>query len=259
LRYPIAIIDYGIGGLGLYKLVRENFPAIPLLYFSDSGEVPYGKLPKARLRTRLEKVFAYLQRQGVERIIVACHSASSVVSESDKNVIGLRSQTVKAVVNVKPKLVGIIGGGRTIRSGYYRRELNELGIKTVQRVAQALSILVERGEVEGALVEETVKKIMRPLTGCDAVLLACTHYSVLSDVILKYVPKVIDPVDELYKSIHEELKKSGNVEGESVFLTTGNVELMKSAAHKAFNVKLKKVSHAVIPSRTAEKRPRFNV
>ena len=249
MKYPIAIIDYGIGGLGLYKLIRKKFPKIPLLYFSDSGEVPYGKLSRARLRSRLEKVFEFLIEQGAEKIIVACHAASSVVLSSDKNVAGLRSQTVKAVVNTGPKSVGIIGGGRTIRSGYYRRELNKAGIKTSQRVGQRLSILVERGEVDTLAVDEAVSKIMRPLRDCSTILLACTHYPVLSDVILKHASKgtkLIDPVDELYKSVRSELKKFSGRNGGSVFMTTGDVDLMKAAARKAFGVNIANVKRVVI-------------
>jgi glutamate racemase len=245
----IAIIDYGIGGLGLYKLIRKDFPKLPLIYFSDSGAVPYGKLSKVALRERIAKVFTFLENEGVEKIIVACHSASSVVEATDKNVIGLRSQTVKAVTKRNPNIVGIIGGGRTIRSGYYRRALNNAGIKTSQRIAQALSILVERGEVDTPLVDRSVSKIVRPLRHCDSILLACTHYPVLSGVITKHVPKgtkLIDPVRELYDSIYKELKKI-KVKGETVFLTSGDTKLMIKAAAKAFGVEIKSVRQVRIP------------
>ncbi|MEI9921608.1 MAG: aspartate/glutamate racemase family protein [Bacteroidota bacterium] len=236
----IAIIDYGIGGLGLYKMIRKDFPKLPLIYFSDSGEIPYGKLSKRALRARIEKVFAFLENEGADKIIVACHSASSVVKDSDKNTVGLRSQTVKAVTKRKPKSVGIIGGGRTIRSGFYKRELNKVGIKTSQRVAQPLSILVERGEVEGILVEEAVKKIMKPLDHCDSILLACTHYPVLSGVFKKYTnAKLIDPVKELYDSIYKDLVKM-KTRGKTKFITTGDANLMQIAAKTAFHIRIAK-------------------
>jgi glutamate racemase len=242
LKYPIAIIDYGIGGLGLYKMIREEFPDLPLIYFSDSGEVPYGKLPKKVLRARIQKVFEYLHGRGAGKIIVACHSASSVVLDTDKNAIGLRSQTVKAVLKRKTKYVGIIGGGRTIRSGFYRRELSKAGLKTSQRVAQPLSILVERGEVDTAAVDNAVAKIIRPLNGCDSILLACTHYPVLSSVIQRYTSaKLIDPVEELYRSVKKHLKQiESNLPTQ--FLTSGDPQLMKHAAQKAFGVNINKIS-----------------
>lgn len=242
MKYPVAIIDYGIGGLGLYKMIRKEFPDLPLIYFSDSGEVPYGKLSKEVLRARIEKVFEYLHQHGASKIIVACHSASSVVKESDTDAIGLRLQTVKAVLRKKPKHVGIIGGGRTIRNGFYRRALNAAGIKASQRVAQPLSILVERGEVDTPAVGTAVAKIISPIAQCDAILLACTHYPVLNDVIRKYTSaRLIDPVEELYASVRSELKRFAGLKGETLFITTGNTKLMKHAAHKAFGVSIRSV------------------
>lgn len=223
----------------MYKLIRDEYPKLPLLYFSDSGEVPYGKLSKTRLRSRLEKVFEFLSKEGAEHIVVACHSASSVVLPTDKNVTGLRSQTVKAVTKRKPKSVGIIGGGRTIRSGYYRRELNKAGVKTSQRVAQELSILVERGEISGTSVDKAIAEILKPIASCDSILLACTHYPVLSDAIKKYTnATLIDPAEELYQSIRFRLDKKRT--GPSVFLTTGDDKLMSKAAQLAFGVQINK-------------------
>ncbi len=237
MKYPIAIIDYGIGGLGLYKMIREEFSDMPLIYFSDSGETPYGKLSKQVLRARLEKVFDFLRRRGAERIVVACHSASSVVFDSDKDVIGIRMQTLKAVAKRKPTHVGIIGGGRTIRSGFYKRELNKEGIRTSQRVAQPLSILVERGEIDTPLVHRTVASIIKPLRSCNSILLACTHYPVLNNVIAKYSNAyLIDPADELYRSIYKYLNK--DLKGHAEFFTTGNKSLMIKAALSAFGVKI---------------------
>jgi glutamate racemase len=251
LKQPVAIIDYGIGGLGLYKMIREEFPSLPIIYFSDSGVVPYGKQAKKQLRSRLASVFQFLFDKGVKKIIVACHSASSVVKDTDVNVIGLRKQTVRAVVKRRPNLVGIIGGGRTIRSGYYREELNKAGITTMQRVAQPLSILIERGETNTPEVEYQVSKIMRPLKSCSSILLACTHYPVLSEVILRHTPKgtnLIDPAAELYKSVRPFLKSVAKAKGKTEFLTTGNAQLMKEAARKAFGVK---IDHAMAVKLTA--------
>lgn len=233
----------------MYRMIREQHPDLPILYFSDSGVTPYGKLSKNALRARLEKVFDFLEKRGAERIVVACHSASSVVRDTDRNVTGLRSQTVTAVTKRKPRRVGIIGGGRTIRSGFYRRELNKAGIKTQQRIAQQLSILVERGEVDTPAVNTAVSKIMRPLAKCDSILLACTHYPVLSEVILKHSApgaKLIDPADELYASVRGYLKSVRALKGATEFITTGNAALMIEAAKKAFGVRIERATRVVV-------------
>jgi glutamate racemase len=250
MKYPLAIIDYGIGGLGLLKLIKKDFQKLPVLYFSDSGETPYGKLSRQALRTRMEKVFAYLFDQGVEKIVVACHAASSVVLASDKNVISLRQPTLEATLKHRPKRVGILGGGRTIRSGYYKRQLQLQNVPSDQRVGQILSILIERGEVDSMEVENAVKKIVAPLHRCDCVLLACTHYPVLNSVFKRHLRtkvKLIDPAEALYASIKRDVRRaSTSFSGKSVFLTTGNTKLMKKAAAAAFGVLIENPRKVVV-------------
>ena len=241
MKYPFAIMDYGIGGLGLYQLIKKDFPDFSILYFSDSGVVPYGKQNRKVLRARVLKVIAFLHEQGAEKIIVACHSASSVILPSDKNVISLRQATIDAVVKARPKRLGILGGSRTIRSGYYRDELTKRGIDVKQSVAQTLSILIERGEVNSDVVHAAVKKIVSPLNDRDTILLACTHYPAVYSIFREHLGKdikIVDPVEELYSSIKKRLTSKDTDSCGSVFLTTGNARLMKAAAAKAFSVRL---------------------
>ena len=237
-------MDYGIGGLGLYQLIKKDFPDFSILYFSDSGVVPYGKQNRKVLRARVLKVIAFLHEQGAEKIIVACHSASSVILPSDKNVISLKQATIDAVVKARPKRLGILGGGRTIRNGYYRDELTKRGIDVKQRVGQVLSILIEKGEVNSNAVENAVKKIVEPLKDRDSVLLACTHYPVLSSVFKRHLGKdvkIIDPVVDLFDMIKKNLlTANGDAihSGKGIFMTTGDKGLMKEVGIKAFEVRM---------------------
>lgn len=229
----MAIVDYGVGGLGLYNLVHRNFPKLPILYFSDSGQIPYGKQTKSQLRRRLEHVFKYLFSQGVERIVVACHSGSSVVLDSDRHVVGIRHATLNAMKKLRPATVAVIGGGRTINSKYYRTQLERRGWRVFQRVAQPLSILVERGELHSPHVHAEVAKIMKPIAACDHILLACTHYPVLSSTIEQYVSpqtKLVDPIEQLYQSILPYLRNHKKETGRIRFVTTGDVAKMRKAS-----------------------------
>lgn len=242
-------MDYGIGGLGLYNLVQRNFPKLPILYFSDSGQVPYGKQTKAQLRRRLEHVFKYLFSQGAELIVVACHSGSSVVLDSDHRVVGIRHATLKAMSRLRPTNVAVIGGGRTINSRYYRRQLERRGWRVFQRVAQPLSILVERGELLSTRVHTEVAKIMKPIATCDRILLACTHYPVLSSTIRQYISpqtKLVDPIEQLYHSILPHLRNHRKEIGRTRFLTTGDVNAMRKAS-AGFGIRSIKPTKVFVP------------
>ena len=233
MKYPLAIVDYGIGGLGLYQVVRRNHPKLPILYFSDSGQVPYGKQTKPALRKRLEQVFRYLFEQGADLVVVACHSGSSVVSDQDDRVVGIRRASLAAMSKFKPSSVGVIGGGRTIKSRFYRNQLTAKGWDVSQRVAQPLSIFIERAEVDTPQVRQEVARIMKPLRKCRYILLACTHYPVLSLEIRRHVSdnaRLVDPVHHLYRSIAPILRKHSTQRGQTKFLTTGGVVSMQRAA-----------------------------
>ncbi|MEM9299914.1 MAG: aspartate/glutamate racemase family protein [Bacteroidota bacterium] len=234
----LAIMDYGIGGLDLFRRVKQIRPELGITYFSDSGEVPYGKLSKDKLHKRVSKVINFLKRKGANQIIIACHSASSVSSliESD-GIIDLVDSTIYDPFAMQSQYLGIIGGGRTIHSGIYAQHFRNQGIKINQRVAQPLSILVEQGEIDSSRVYGEIKRILKPIKSVDSLLLACTHYPVLRPQIQAYLGtscRIIDPLDNLLDRIKPMLYKVNN--GKDMFYTTGDKELMIQVANSLYGI-----------------------
>ena len=236
MSYPIAILDYGIGGIGLTQLIKHSYPSLPLLYFSDSGAVPYGKMPKTTLRNRILQILNYLSGLGVQRIVVACHAASTVILPNDHGVTGIQKLTIDAVLASGKQHIGVIGGGRTIRSGYYRKQLIHHGLTVQQRVAQPMSILVERGDTSSVEAQQTVSQIVGPLKGIDALLMACTHYPAMKGVLQNVLGRqvmLIDPITHVFNSLQAQLRHN-EATGNSLYLTTGDPKLMQKAALHAF-------------------------
>src|SRR5688572_32066629 len=99
----IGICDYGIGGIGLYKLIREKTTA-DIIYFSDSGYTPYGKVAKEELENRIETVFEFLRSKGAEKIAVACNAASTVIPQ-DPNVSGIIEHAIQMVTDLHPESI----------------------------------------------------------------------------------------------------------------------------------------------------------
>lgn len=239
MKKSLAIMDYGVGGLNLYSKIKEINPSIGINYFSDAGEIPYGKLDRKKLTKRVEKVIAYLQEQGSEQIVVACHSASSVAHKFDnKNIINLISYTQNCSQKFSNHAqIGIIGGGRTIRSQIYGNCFRKQGYEIVQRIAQPLSILIEKGDVNSAIMKKTLDHILKPMANVDHLILACTHYSVLANHMKKYLKancSIIDPVDNLILHIKDNL--TNYTEGKDSFYTTGGKQNMINVANKVYNL-----------------------
>lgn len=246
----LGIVDWGIGGLGFYRALRRRVPDAQILYWSDSGATPYGKLPAAALAARLCQVLARLAELGATSAVIACNAASTALARVDAPIpavgiidAGVDSALRWRVASRGDRAVGVIGGARTIRSQIYRRRLEAAGVRVIQRVAQPLSALVEAGELSGPGVDAAVAPILRPLRGVGALLLACTHYPALAPRLGAHLPgaALLDPAEALA----EQVLASGTVARGSEpprWLTTGDPEAMRRAARAAFAVDLASVS-----------------
>lgn len=231
----IGINDFGIGGLGLYKLLREQTTA-DLVYFSDSGYHPYGTLSRTELQDRLQKVIDFFHSQDVQHIAVACHAASTVVPE-DQNITGIIQHAVNLVVKHKPAIVAVTGGILTINSHLYQSALAEHGIEAVEQIAQPLSIRIEAGEVDSAALADDIHRVFAPISHIRHQLLACTHYPAISPAIQRFLPRalLLDPTEEMSAWIQQHWSP---VHGQSQtqWFCTGDSEKMKMAGKKSFGV-----------------------
>ncbi len=245
----LGILDWGIGGFGLYKLIKRTAPALPITYWSDAGTAPYGTLPAAVLRARVREVAQALAREGVTHLAIACNAASTVLPLAGA---GLPASTGvlehgAAVARQARGVIGVVGGRRTIVSGAYRRALP--GRSLHQRVAQPISAFIERGELTGAALEHELDRIMAPLREVDALVLACTHYPAIAGAFAMRAPhaRIIDPVAHLWSWIQARwpLAQLQAARADDRFLTTGDPQAMQRAARAAFGVRVPRVRRVV--------------
>jgi len=241
----IGICDYGIGGIGLYKLLRAKTSA-DIIYFSDSGFTPYGKVPADDLKNRVDHVFRFLRKEGVEYIAVACNAASTILPENQYTT-GIIEHGLRMVERIHPEEIAITGGHRTIESNAYKTPLERAGIKVTQRVAQPLSIRIEAGDLNSEALSADIAEIFGPVKNVSHILLACTHYPVIADKITEHVPNAIllDPVNEMADWI---MANWPPLEGHSTtrWVTSGDAEQMIRAAQSAFQVTISSVEKITI-------------
>lgn len=243
----LGIIDWGIGGISILKLIKKDLGDVPTVYFSDTGATPYGKMTRSELVSRLNKVISFLRSNGVTHLVIGCNAASTAIPHLDDHSIeieGVIEQAVAETVKLKPKHLGLIGGRRTVLSGVYRIAFAERGIALKPRIAQPLSGLIENGDISSARLHDECRKILTPLNNCSHILLACTHYPAIISVMKHHVNDqtvFIDPAPALVNVVH---KWNLPLTDDSVYFTTGNVGKMKSAATAAFDWSIEKAVRA---------------
>ncbi len=264
----IAILDWGIGGLGFFKLLRQRHPKVSVIYWSDAGYTPYGTIPAQQLAARVRRVAGELRRLGADRLVVACNAASTILpalgvrdtagpmttAHGTIDVTGVIAHAVDLTTASGARTVGVIGGRRTIRSGIYRKDLEAAGLAVRQRVAQPLSAHIEAGDLDSAALHQDLSHILRPLRGVDALLLACTHYPALGDRFCAYVPgtRLLDPAHQILRWVTRNWVTGQRLErGPDQFISTGNVRVMRKAAARAFDVSLPVIQHRGGPTNSA--------
>jgi glutamate racemase len=193
MKKPIGIFDSGVGGLTVYRAIREAFPEEDLIYFGDTARVPYGpKSPNTIISYSIQNSRFLLQRN-IKILIVACNTSSAVAIPelkklTDIPIIGvIESGAEQAVRFSGSKRIGVIGTEGTVRSEAYTHAIKALNPDSeVFSVACPLFVpLVEEGWMDHPTARMIVDEYLDSLRHLqiDTLVLGCTHYPLLSAVI----------------------------------------------------------------------------
>lgn len=228
-KRAVGVFDSGLGGLTVVKELRRVLPNEDIVYFGDTGRVPYGTRSSDTIRKYAIEDENFLLKQNVKLIIAACGTVSSVAGDTAKDLpvpfFEVVSHSAKAAVKVtKNKKIGVIGTAATIKSGKHKEEILKL-MPQISVKSQSCSLfvpLVEEGwfDADDIVVLETVKRYLQPIIdfGADTIILGCTHYPVLSDAIKKAVGKdvtLINAGNDTALAVAEHLQKTGLVNDDS--------------------------------------------
>lgn len=219
---PIGVFDSGIGGLTVLKEIVKEMPGEGTIYLGDTARVPYGiRSSETVIRYSFENT-RFLFSKDIKLLVVACNTASSVGLDKIKSVvpipvIGVIEPGAKAAVKAtRNKKIGIIGTEATIRSDSYTRL-----IKVIDRDVEVSGLpcplfvsLVEEGWTEGDIVTQIAERYLKEIKGkgIDTLVLGCTHYPLLKQVISKVMGegvRLIDSAVEVAKEVKAILEISG--------------------------------------------------
>lgn len=195
MKEAIGVFDSGLGGLTSVKELLSCLPGEDIVYFGDTGRVPYGTRSYETILKYAGQDVRFLLTFPVKAVLVACGTVSSLVFEELKQnfkvpLLGVVEGAARAAALAAPRRkVAVIGTPATISSGAYERAIGAIDPSiAVKSAACPLFVpLVESGRfLKGDVVIETVaREYLTPLLefGPDALILGCTHYPLLKEVI----------------------------------------------------------------------------
>lgn len=248
---PIGVFDSGYGGLTVLKELVKTLPTYDYLYLGDNARSPYGNRSfETVYHYTLESVKWFFQ-QGCSLVILACNTASAkalrTIQQNDlpkiapeKRVLGVIRPTTEIIGQFsETNSVGILATSGTVTSNSYPIEIEKYfpEVMVYQQACPLWVPLIENNEINNHGSDFFVKKYLHELfhkgENIDVVLLACTHYPLLREQILEYLPVQVKLLsqgeivanslkDYLYRhpEIESQCKKGGNIE----FYTTDSTE-----------------------------------
>ena len=258
----IGIFDSGIGGLSVLREVRRLLPAEDYIYFSDNAYCPYGQKDTSLIIDRAREISDFLIYKGADVIIVACNTATGAAiatlraeysSPNDRlkflskgrldhiKFIGMEPAVKPAAQLTRSGVVGVLATAGTLAASKYRNTKDSLkdSVTIVEHEGEGFVEQVESLDWASEKARKVVEASLRPLldAGADCIVLGCTHYPFLTDMIQDIAGpevKVIDSTPaiarQLLKVIKEEnipFHQEGDVKGKVHLYASGGRDTLE--------------------------------
>lgn len=203
---PIGVFDSGLGGLTAVKQLEQVLPGESLVYFGDTGRVPYGSRGKDTILRYARQDMDFLLSQNVKAVLAACGTVSSVARSVGEalsvpyiDVIGPSARAAAAAT--KNGKIGVIGTAATIASDSYRSALLRIDHK-LEVYPQACPLfvsLVESGFVspQDEVTRLVAERYLAPVraAGVDTLILGCTHYPIIAPTVAGVMGRGVTLID----------------------------------------------------------------
>ncbi|HEY8204643.1 MAG TPA: glutamate racemase [Pyrinomonadaceae bacterium] len=222
---PIGIFDSGVGGLTVYRALHEHLPNERFVYLGDTARVPYGTKSLATVERYAVENARFLAAHGIKMLVVACNTASALALPAIRaalqiDVVGVIGPGARAAVKANEHAggvrtqdagrartqIGIIATESTVQSGAYTAAIKkaDANAEVIERACPLFVPLAEEGWADNEITRTIAATYLADLRGkIDTLVLGCTHYPILHDVIQETVGEDVKLIDSGEATAHE--------------------------------------------------------
>jgi len=244
----IGVFDSGVGGLTVLRKIHKKLPKYSTMYLGDNKNAPYGEKSEEEIYKLTKQAVEFLFENGCELVILACNTATAyalrriqkelISKQSTKRVLGIIRPTEEFLAGKGYKNIGILATSATVMSGAYDRESKHLPqISVFMQACPTWVSYIESGDFVSKKWRNEMQKDIDSLylnqENLDSILLGCTHYPAVIDIIREALPKSVpiitqgiivaeSLIDYLERNIH--LDKKLDKKSQRIYMTTGTVK-----------------------------------
>ena len=204
-KLPIGIFDSGVGGLTVYRALHKALPDERFVYLGDTARVPYGTKSLATVERYAVENARFLAAHGIKLLIVACNTASALALPAlrravQMEVVGVIGPGARAAAAAsKSGRIGVIATEATVSSHAYAQALAYAAphARVIEKACPLFVSLAEEGWAETNVARQVATEYLREVTAqeIDTLVLGCTHYPILRQVIQETVGASVRLID----------------------------------------------------------------
>ena len=207
MKNPIGIFDSGIGGISILEKLKQLLPNENFIYLADNQNCPYGSKSKKEIISLSKKNCEKLIELNCKIIIIACNTSTTNSIKKLREIIaipiiGIEPGLKPAIHYTKTKNIGILATKKTLGSELFFETLNQNRIDDIhihEQIDYELVNLIEEGSHSKQNLYKILEKYLVPMINkkIDCLLLGCTHYNHIKDIIEEIIPVDIEIVDTI--------------------------------------------------------------
>src|SRR3990167_1647863 len=267
-RYPIGILDSGIGGLSIWREIVKKLPQESTIYLADSLNCPYGSKSSREVYKLSKKLVEFLLKKKVKLIVIACNTITVTCLDKLRKdfpktpIIGTVPVVKTASQRSKTGKIGIFSTNQTARSSYQKDLIRKFagGASVLNIGTDKLVPLIEKGAAQRALpgggesgfeISKILKEESRPFLDfkIDTLALGCSHFPFLKRQMQKILGKkvlILDSGGAIARQVERVLEKNNGLSvynsPEHILLTTGDLKKFNRLSKKILEKRLKNVA-----------------
>jgi glutamate racemase len=209
---PIGIFDSGVGGLTVYRALHEHLPNERFIYLGDTARVPYGTKSLATVERYAVENARFLAARQIKLLVVACNTASALALPAIRSalkfdVVGVIGPGARAAATVRTEMraggvrsraIGVIATESTVQSGAYTKAIKKADARAevIERACPLFVPLAEEGWASNEVTRTIAETYLDDLRSkIDTLVLGCTHYPILREVIQQSVGDEVELID----------------------------------------------------------------
>lgn len=248
---PIGVFDSGVGGLSVVKEIIRQLPGESVLYYADNAHVPYGGRPLSEIKQFALSIIDFLAARGVKMVVMGCNMSSVVALKAARErhpgipIVGLIEPGAASALDAAGgKKIGVAATEGTVKSHRYSEAIRQIlpGAEVIERACPEFVPLVESARAGSRRARSLAERYLGELrdAGVGALVLGCTHYPFMRDVIeetMRNGVAIVDPAEETVRVAAGELARLGTARpspsaAEFRFYASGDPESFALLARK---------------------------